>query len=298
MENTKRNVTESKSIYRCMLCKKEYDELPSNAICDVCGMPMNIQKHDFHTCGLGAEILIKVSNPYVINSMRKGEFWFQSPKYYQDYSGNDAIGDPWECAFEQILDVPLNEIEKYTGIKQGTHISYRGKTYILEKVYNGMVYVSSLNQNNYRFICFYKLFFDEHNNLILPDEQIKKFGTHFTIVKDRSRLNQIIGEYVDSADYDLAFVPTDIAYLSNGYRGIYTPGCKFEKYSYQNEYRLILASTEYSKLPEKKEKVIRLDKVADEDLLSPPIPINVLWDSSTLDDFLNRVERELSEEDI
>ena len=44
--------------------------------------------------------------------------------------------------------------------------------------------------------------------------------------------------------------------------------------------------------------MIRLDKVADEDLLSPPIPINVLWDSSTLDDFLNRVERELSEEDI
>lgn len=40
----------------------------------------------------------------------------------------------------------------------------------------------------------------------------------------------------------------------------------------------------YGKLPEKKEKRIQLDTVADENIMTPPIPLEWLWKVSTLDE--------------
>jgi len=55
-------------------------------------------------------------------------------------------------------------------------------------------------------------------------------------------LEEEIGNYIKNANYDLAEIGTVIEYITDKYRGIYTPSCKFEKYAYQNEYRFILGS--------------------------------------------------------
>ena len=59
--------------------------------------------------------------------MRNGSVWFQSPKYYQDYKGSPAICDISECAYDFIVEVPLEKIVGDLPIKVGDVISYEGK---------------------------------------------------------------------------------------------------------------------------------------------------------------------------
>lgn len=279
------NMKKSKEVYTCMYCKKLFDELPVLPICDICGMPINVKKvKHIYDDKTKYGIIIKISDEKVLNSMRNGEFWFQSPKYYQNFKENDTIGDVNECAFEYVLDVPINKISEYFGLRPGTVINYDGKEYIFEKILNGMIYVSSRYQNNYRLLCFYILNIDENYKIVKPDEKIKLFGTHFSIIKNRNRFIQILGEYAESSEYDLFFLPTPIAYIADSYRGVYTPGCKFDRYAYQNEYRFVLCSSEYAKLPEKEKKIIKLNKVMEENIFSEPIPIDLLWKAPTIEE--------------
>ena len=91
---------------------------------------------------------------------------------------------------------------------------------------------------------------------------MKNMGTHFSIIKNRNRFVQILNNWTkvetENVKYDISVCSNWINYIGNTYTGIYTPTCKFAKYSYQNEYRCILCSEEYGKLQEKKEKRIQL----------------------------------------
>ena len=90
---------------------------------------------------------------------------------------------------------------------------------------------------------------------------------------ERLALSRDVKKEVESRESDISVCSNWINYISDAYTGIYTPVCKFDKYSYQNEYRCVLSSNEYGKLPEKKEKRIQLDAVADENIMTPPIPL-------------------------
>lgn len=286
------NISEDESeiqVYRCMLCGTQYKEMPQNKFCKVCGRPLNSRQTKISYNKIENGILIKISDEAALKSMNAGQFWFQSPRYYQEFKDNDAVGDINECAIENILEVSSDELKKYMGLSKGTLIHCTdGKDYILEKVLNGKVYVSSRYQNCYRLLCFYTLHISDTGKIEKPDIRMRNMGTHFSIVKNRKRFVQILNNYVEkeveSKNYDISVCSNWINYINDAYTGIYTPICKFDKYSYQNEYRCVLSSNEYGKLPEKKEKRIQLDAVADENIMTPPIPLEWLWKVSTLDE--------------
>lgn len=279
---------EIRDVYSCMFCKKQFSTYPETGICDICGMPINSEKCRYLVNASNQFcITIKIGDEQALNNMRNGEFWFQSPKYYQSFVENDAVGDVNECAFDYIYNISEKDIEKYMHIIPGEKIILEGKEWILDKIMNGKFCVHSVYQNNYRLLCFYQLHMDEKRHFIKPDERMRLFGTHFSIVKDRDKFEKIVGKYVESVNYDLFFLPTSIAYLYDTYRGVYTPGCKFKKYEYQNEYRFILGSSQYGKLPEMEKKVIHLPEVKKEDILTEPIPLDFLWSTSSLDDIVD-----------
>lgn len=275
--------------YRCMLCSTQYKKMPKSKYCEVCGMPLNPSQTRFYYNEFENGILIKIGDKDALKSMNSGQFWFQSPRYYQDFKDNDAVGDINECAIEYILKVSPMELKKCIGLKKGTLIhTTDGKDYILEKVLNGKVYVSSRYQNCYRLLCFYTLHINDEGVIVKPDIRMKNMGTHFSIIKNRNRFVQILNNWAkveaENGKYDISVCSNWINYIGNTYTGIYTPTCKFAKYSYQNEYRCILCSEEYGKLPEKKEKRIQLNEVADEEIMTSPIPLDWLRKVSTLDE--------------
>lgn len=275
-----------------MYCKKQFEEIPDPPVCDVCGMPLNTEQVRFTYNKRFYAITIKISDETALNSMRKGTFWFQSPKYYQEFVGNDAIGDINESAFEYILDLPVAQVEGYIGLRGGDKISVEGREFILQRILNGKLYVSSIYQNNYRLLCFYTLHLNDDLSFIKPDERMRQFGSHFSIVNNRNRFVEILGHTVENAKYDINFLHTSIAYISDKYRGVYTPGCKFKKYSYQNEYRFILCSPEYGKLPEKEKKIVYLPEVEKEEILSEPLPIDLLWDANSFKEIETAINAE------
>lgn len=277
---------EPEEIYTCMMCKKTFNKYPEHGICDKCGTLIDTKRNKLIVFDEKNMILIKISDEVAINSMNRGTFWFQSPKYYQNFTGNDAIGDVNECAFEAILDVPLNQLEMYSDLLKGENFEKDGSKYCFEKVLNGMVYVNSVYQNYFRLLCFYMLQLDENNRIIKPDEKMKLFGTHLSIIKNRPMLEKKLEKYIESAGYSLAGLGTSIAYVTDKYRGTYTPGCKFEKYAYQNEYRIILESQKYGEMPEEEKKVVSLSEDKMDEIMTKPIQIEKLWTVSTLEELM------------
>ena len=77
-------------------------------------------------------------------------------------------------------------------------------------------------------------------------------------VVNRNRFVQILNNHIkqeaENKQCDTSVCTNWISYIRDTYSGVYTPTCKFDKYNYQNEYRCVLCSEEYSKLPEKKKR--------------------------------------------
>lgn len=127
---------------------------------------------------------------------------------------------------------------------------------------------------------------DNNGNIIKPDEKMKLFGSHFLIIKNRPMFEEKLREYIIREGNGLAGMGTPVAYVTDKYRGIYTPGCKFDKYRYQNEYRFILLSIEFDKLPPKEKKVVNLSADNMDEIMTKPIDIGKLWTVSTLDELI------------
>ena len=83
------NISEDESeiqVYRCMLCGTQYKEMPQNKFCKVCGRPLNSRQTKISYNKIENGILIKISDEAALKSMNAGQFWFQSPRYYQEFS--------------------------------------------------------------------------------------------------------------------------------------------------------------------------------------------------------------------
>ncbi len=278
--------TRSNEVYSCMLCNKIFASYPENGKCDICGTSIDNRTLRLTTLEDSKRILIKISDENAINSMRNGVFWFQSPKYFQNYQGNDAIGDVVECAYEKVLDISQDLIETHSSRGKGDIVEIDGQMYKYERSENGKVYVSSVYQNYNRLLCFYSLYLDENGKIIVPDEKMKQFGSHFSIIIDRPVLEKRIKSYIGKLDYNVEYRAVSVNYLSEKYNGIYTPSCKFDKYKYQNEYRIILQSENYNKMPEEQKVVINIEKEGMSTIMTNPIPIERLWNSEKLEDLI------------
>jgi hypothetical protein len=196
-----------------MLCSYKSPIYPINGECPACHRKrlkfITYEERNPHKAQI-----IKIHNADVLNSMRSGNLWFQSPRFFHEYKGNG------QKARADIHDARYSYIDK-TG------------------------YFDDKDADSYRILCFYTLDVDEEGNLLnKPSEDLRNFGNSFSIV-DVETLLVSIKNYLVATNKKISYVANWVNYLLKNYSGAYTPFCKFSKFSYQNEFRIVLLSNTF-----------------------------------------------------
>jgi hypothetical protein len=195
--------------------------------------------------------IIKIHSADVINSMRAGNLWFQSPRYFQEYSGDGQI------ARADIHDAKYSYIDENGG-------------------------VDDRNADTYRILSFYSLDVDDQGNILKkPDIRLQEFGSSYSII-DVTTLITEIKNYTISLNKRISFVANWAYYLLENYTGAYSPFCKFQEYAYQNEFRIVLLSNTFLSLQQKEPyitnpPIAKLDKI-----ILPPQPIEKLLNANNI----------------
>ena len=244
------------------------DKLPVFFVCMWCGHLHNTFTKDgkclnCHQNGL-REAIYELTNPHktqiikihsvdVLNSMRAGNLWFQSPRYFQEFSGDGQI------ARADIHDAKYSYIDMDGG-------------------------VDDKNADTYRILSFYSLFVDDQGNILKkPDIRLQEFGSSYSII-DVTTLITEIKNYIISLNKKISFVANWAYYLLENYTGAYSPFCKFQEYGYQNEFRIVLLSNTFLSLQQKEPyktnpPIAKLDKI-----ILPPQPIEILLNAKKIDE--------------
>jgi hypothetical protein len=214
------NIKELTEIYRCMWCGITTDIFPKDRKCPNChreGLRL-VGKYVVNNPHFSQ--IIKISSADVINSMRDGNLWFQSPRYFQEYVGDG------QKARADIHDA------KYSFIGENGNIDDQ-------------------NADTYRILCFYSLNVDKDGNFLeKPNEKLREFGDCYSIVDLETLLLQIKNHIV-SLNRNMGYVANWVNHLTGKYSGVYSPFCKFPEFDYQHEFRIVLLSDSF--LPLKKE---------------------------------------------
>lgn len=240
----------------CMWCNSIYEHTPVSGVCLKCGynhfgeFDMQLSSDELQA------VIVKFGDLSTLESMRSGNIWFQSPKYYQDYTGNSAVCDISECAYDFILDISIESIKNQLPFAIGDIIKDEdGKDFVLKEISGAKACVYSNTQNYNRLLCFYMMKIKE-GILDARDPKLKSFGSHFCLV-DIKKLIQKVRDFASAEG--LLFWPANVKYMTNAYRGAYNPTCKGDTYAYQNEFRFILRGNELNKLSDKEPKKIKID---------------------------------------
>ncbi len=247
------NIKTETNTYRCMWCGKTFDDYPKDGKCVHCNLERILPTGKYVVNNPHFTQIIKISSAEVINSMRRGSFWFQSPRYFQEYSGDG------QKARADIHDA------KYS------FISKDGNT-------------DDENADSYRILCFYSLDIDKKGNYLKTlDPNLKKFGDYYSII-DLATLLLGIKEHLVASNKDISYVANWVSYLTDKYSGVYSPFCKFPEYKYQNEFRIVLLSSSFlslnNKHPYKTVPAIEnLDQV-----FSEPLPLDNLLHAKNIYD--------------
>lgn len=260
-----------KKVYMCLLCGNITDCLPKDRTCSKCGFNQ-IEEFCMKIEHMGERVALKIANYDVLESMRKGSIWFQSPKYYQEYEGNSAICDIDECAYDYIDTLPVEAVEKqFDSLKEDIQKRLDGK-FVIGNLEKAIVKRHSQHQNWLRLLCFYMLNIVD-DVIIKPDEQLKEFGAYFSLV-DLKTLSQKTKEAMKSRGIYCLYAP--VKYVTSHYSGTYTPTLKADTYKYQNEFRFVLYGDELSNMSEKEPLKVKFEGM--EDVISEPQPIEKLFE--------------------
>lgn len=172
--------------------------------------------------------------------------WFQSPKYYQRYSG-------------------------------------RGKGAISDKN-EGIDKSNSVNINSLRLMSFYSLQTDENVEYIIetPSKKLKQFGDHFILVK-YEKLQQELKNYFEDKNISMAFCGF-VKYSKNDNYSNLNPTFKDNNFSYQNEVRILLESNDFMELGEEEAYKTNKSTLNVSNCFSEPMPIDLLLNAQKLDD--------------
>lgn len=259
----------------CLWCNSVYDHIPDSGICPKCGYN-HFGEYDMTFSEEETQaVVLKLGNLSTLDSMRSGSIWLQSPKYYQDFKGNPAVCDVSECAYDFILDIPVDVLAPQIPFKIGDRIVFDGRELILKEIIGAKACVYSNTQNYNRLLCFYMM--KIQNGILDPrDSKLKSFGSHFCLV-DIKKLSKKMTEYAEANG--LSAWLTNVKYTTNAYRGAYNPTCKGDAYSYQNEYRCIFRGDSLNALPEKEPLKIHLDGM--DEIITEPQPTEKLFEIST-----------------
>jgi len=225
-----------------------------------------------------------------MKSIRNGNIWFQSPKYYQEYvgAGEISISDPSEIKYDYIKQLNEKDIQNKFHIHSGTEMILNGRPFILDKIQNARYchYMSDQEANKYRLFCMYGLKCDEKGQINIPDERIKQFGDYFSVV-DIDKL--IIKVRKSLKNKNINITSCAVAYIvTQNYEGAYNATFKgSNKFSYQNEYRIILYSSNFDTL----ESTEHYEYISDSllyDCFSEPFPIEYLYNSKTMQELSDK----------
>lgn len=206
--------------YICMWCGKMYDNPPQDGECSRCHQK-KLRKGNIVVANQHSSLLIKISSEKVLKSMRNGSLWFQSPKYFREYSGDG------QTVRTDIHEARYSYIDKQHG------------------------YVEDSNANAYRILCFYSLDVNANGDFLnAPDKQLSDFGDYYSLVDIKTLLKKIKSHLL-SQRKNISYGADFVKYLTDKYSGIYTPFCKFSDFTYQNEFRIVLLSNHFLNLDEK-----------------------------------------------
>lgn len=204
------NHNDLNNIYYCMWCGSTFDFHPKDDKCLNCRQK-GLRFVTYEMSNPYSTQIIKIQSAEVLESMRNGNLWFQSPRCFQEYKGEGQI------ARADIHDAKYSYIDK-----------------------SG--YIDNKNVDTYRLLCFYSLDVDEEYNFLRkPDNRLREFGEYYSII-DVMTLLAKIKDHIVSLDKKISYVANWVNYLSQNYSGTYSPFCKFPEYSYQNEFRIVLLS--------------------------------------------------------
>ena len=205
------------NVYYCMWCHRTFDMLPADGKCPYC--------HQDRICLPGRYVvrnqhnvqIIKISSAGVINNMRTGSLWFQSPRIFHEYEGDGK------------------KVRKDIHNSRYSRIDEKG--YIVDK-----------NVDTYRLLCFYTLNVDAEGNFLKkPNKRLKEFGNCYSIVDIKTLLAQL-ESYLITLNKKVDCFHDWVTYLRKNYSGAYSPFCKFPKDSYQDEFRIVLLSDAFLSL--------------------------------------------------
>lgn len=237
-------------------------------MCPICNRHLVKAKWDFRP--QNRVYFLKISN--FIDSMKNGEIWLQSPKYYQDYyeEGVKTISDE--------IDSKLSLIEKFNeeqtakrGIKFN-QLNIGGNIYkIPENTMTSKIELYDLDSKKKRLMCFYTLETDKLGNYAqTPNANLINFGDFFSIV-DLVEFRKILKDNL----MNLVFTESFIRYYTDKYEGLVSPFHKRYYYGWQNEYRFVFMSDLFAKYGEKEPHIIKNLKGLS-DVFTDKIPIDRL----------------------
>lgn len=244
----------NKGKYHCMFCRSDFPDFPKGGKCPKCDFPMNpIQT--YMDGPVRDALLVKIGSEFALNNMRDGNFWMQSPKYFQIHFENEARDDVFESAFDYV---------ELSSTKPDQPVSS----------------IASNTQNLYRILCFGYIFVED-GRLQKPDERMRLFGSHFSYVNTQ----RLISAFKQAAEQkDVKFDFGGVHYLGGDYKGVYTPFCKMPKFAYQEEQRAVFYSEQYASIDECEKDTVNLGDIGE--WFSKPIPIEKLYQGLSMDDFI------------
>lgn len=237
--------------YHCMFCRSDYADFPMGGKCPKCGFPMN-RIQTYMEGPMRDALLVKIGSEFALNNMRKGNFWMQSPKYFQIHFENEARDDVYESAFDFV------ELDSTTPDQPVSS-------------------VASSMQNLYRILCFGYIFVED-GRIQKPNERMRLLGSHFSYVNTQ----RLVATFKQAAEQkNVKFDFGGVHYLGSSYKGIYTPFCKMPKFSYQEEQRAVFYSEQYALIDDCEKDTVSFGDIGE--WFSKPVPIDELYQEHPLE---------------
>ncbi|HNX64021.1 MAG TPA: hypothetical protein PKI60_02400 [Oscillospiraceae bacterium] len=266
--------------YICNWCFKQYNEEDYTGVCSCCG------KKDFSAFKAYEDnkpkIILKIGKKDVLDSIRSGIIWFQSPRVYQENEDNEAIGDRFECAYSSVQDIDKSQYDNIKKELQKAKVYCDGKRLQLSEIKEAKFFETNVDQPKLRILCFYQLFLDDNHNILELDNRLRNFGDHFMFVD----YTKLVCKLKELEKYGVLFSQGGAAYYTEQHTGKITPFFKQEdKFSYQHEQRIVLKSNDFLNYGIKQPFKLKIqDDITD--FFSEPIPIDKLFSAKKLENII------------
>lgn len=186
-------------------------------------------------------LIIKIKGEIVLNSMKKGVYWFQHPSFFIHEGlrdgGNRQVADRYECLINSIQSEEVYMSEgaftlNIGGNRIGNNIG--GNVKIINKTFN-----ENKDIDKRRFISFYKLRIDKNGCFGKIDLRNLEFSDKFALI-NVCKLEQALRQKGYNPEFD------DIDYYNEAYSGKVSYFMKDKSFLHQSEFRVMLIEDKFA----------------------------------------------------